>query len=226
MSLDAYRGFTMLLMVSGGLGLASIAGHFPDSWVWSQLSYHTRHAHWLGCSLWDLIQPSFMFLVGVSMAYSYAIRKERGQTYPQMFRHAAKRALILILLGVFLRSNSRGKTYWTFEDVISQIGLGYIFLFMLWRRSWKTQLSAALLILLVYWCLFAIYPLPSSDFDYATVGVDAKMQTSEHFLSGFEAHWNRGSNAANAFDVWFLNLFPESIHSSPMNTTRSISFRR
>ena len=93
-----------------------------------------------------MIQPSFMFMVGVSLAYSFAKRQQRGDRYRSMFWHAVRRALILILLGVFLRSfNFRG-TYWTFEDVLTQIGLGYVFLFLLAGRPLKWQLTALVLI--------------------------------------------------------------------------------
>src|SRR5215207_1851801 len=66
-SLDAYRGFVMLAMVSGGLGIAGYARkHQPDSDFWNVLGYQLDHVHWGGCSFWDLIQPSFMFIVGVA----------------------------------------------------------------------------------------------------------------------------------------------------------------
>jgi predicted acyltransferase len=89
-------------------------------------------------------------------------------------------------------------------DVVSQIGLGYTFLFLLWGRKPWVQFSAALLILVGYWCLFFFYPLPSQDFDYKAVGVAANWQ----HLEGTAAHWDKNTNAAAAFDRWFLNQFP------------------
>jgi len=205
-SLDAYRGFTMLAMASGGFGLATAARQFPEDQTWQTVKYQFSHVEWVGCSLWDLIQPSFMFMVGVSMAYSYAGRAGKGQSYFRMLVHAARRALVLVALGVFLRSNGRPATQWTFEDVLSQIGMGYIFLFLLWGRSAKIQLAAAILLLVGYWGLFAAWPTPSADFDYASIGITTEWQ-QEHALTGFAAHWNKNFNPANAFDVWFLNLF-------------------
>ena len=205
--IDAYRGFVMLLMASHGLGLASAARVAPENGWLQFLSFHVSHIPWRGWSLWDLIQPSFMFLVGTSMAFSYAARAARGQSYIEMLRHAVLRALILILLGVFLRSNGRDLTYWTFEDVLTQIGLGYVFLFLLWGRGWFIQLVAATAILAGYWALFYYYPLPPVDFDYASVGVSQEFRLAESF-TGYEAHWNKNTNPAHAFDVWFLNLFP------------------
>src|SRR4029077_1192550 len=98
------------------------------------LAHHQSHVDWVGCSLHDLIQPSFSFLVGAALPFSLASRARRGQAFGQMAWHASVRALALVLLGVFLRSTSRPQTYWTFEDTLSQIGLGYVFLFLLaWR---------------------------------------------------------------------------------------------
>ena len=57
----------MLLMASGGLGIIQVANKFPDSKTWQFLAHQMEHVEWLGCTLWDLIQPSFMFLVGVAI---------------------------------------------------------------------------------------------------------------------------------------------------------------
>ncbi len=206
-SLDAYRGFTMLAMVSSALGLPQIAEKFPESEFWQQVGRQLEHVEWVGCALWDLIQPSFMFIVGVSMAFSYAARKAKGDSYGKMFRHALGRAIVLTLLGVFLRSSGRNETYWTLEDVLSQVGLGYVFLFLLWGRGAIVQFAAAAVILVGYWALFASWPLPGADFDYHAAGVGPNWQ---HNLTGFAAHWNKNTNPAHFFDVWLLNLLPRS----------------
>jgi predicted acyltransferase len=203
-SIDAYRGGVMLLMASNELAIPEVARKFPDSPLWQALAFQFSHVPWRGWALWDMIQPSFMFLVGVSMVFSYSGRQARGDTWGQMFRHAAVRALILTFLGVFLRSNGASQTYFTFEDVLSQIGLGYVFLFLLWDKSWKVQLAAALGILAAYWALFAFYPPRPAGFDYSTVGVAADWRR----LQGFEAQWDKNTNPASDFDRWFLNRFP------------------
>ena len=86
LSLDAYRGFIMIVLASGGLGIYEVARkHFPDDPTWQTLGYHFHHVKWLGCAFWDLIQPSFMFMVvGVAMAFSYAARAAHGQPYWRM----------------------------------------------------------------------------------------------------------------------------------------------
>ena len=204
-SLDVFRGATMLFMASEILHMASVARKFPSSGTARFLAGTLDHRPWVGCAPWDLIQPAFMFMVGVSLPFSIASRRARGQTFGRMFAHSVSRAIVLIALGIFLRSQSRSQTNFTFEDVLTQIGLGYVFLFLLgWARP-RVQWTAAALILAGYWAAFALYPLPAPGFDRTTVGVPANWP---HDLSGFAAHWNKNTNLAMRFDQWFLNLFP------------------
>jgi len=91
-SLDAYRGFIMLVMASAGFNFALVYHHLstaywpwePDhepSSTWKFLAYQFDHVPWVGCSFWDLIQPSFMFMVGVAIPFSYASRQAKGQSH-------------------------------------------------------------------------------------------------------------------------------------------------
>ncbi|MBS1787707.1 MAG: DUF5009 domain-containing protein [Acidobacteria bacterium] len=201
--MDAYRGFVMFLMVAEVLHLSRVAAAHPN-WFWNFLARHQTHVEWYGASLHDLIQPSFSFLVGVALPYSIASRETKGEAKAKMFAHAAWRALILILLGVFLRSVGKLQTYWTFEDTLSQIGMGYLFLFALGFRSTKVVWASLALILFGYWLAFVLYPLPPPGFDYTAVGVPADWP---YHATGIAAHFNKNSNLAWAFDTWFLNLF-------------------
>ena len=208
-SMDAYRGFVMFLMMAEVLRLSRVARAIPESGFWKFVSWHQSHVEWVGCSLHDLIQPSFSFLVGVALPYSIASRAARGQSGAAMMGHAVWRALLLILLGVFLRSTGQNTTAtnWTFDDTLTQIGLGYVFLFALGFRSTRDQWIALGAILIGYWAWFAARPLPDAAFDYAKVGVP-KTWLETNGLSGFAAHWQKNSNAAWNFDTWFMNLFP------------------
>lgn len=204
-SLDVYRGIVMFLMVAEVLHLSRVAGYFPNSGFWRFLGYHQSHVEWVGCSLHDLIQPSFSFMVGVALPFSIASRVKKGQTWLQMNLHAVWRAFLLIALGIFLRSLHASQTYFTFEDTLTQIGLGYGFLFMLGFTSMRMQWGVLGLLLFGYWLAFALYPLPPQGFDPTSVGVPNDWP---HQLSGFAAHWNKNTNFAAGFDRWFLNLFP------------------
>jgi len=204
-SIDAYRGLVMFLMMAEVLRLSQVAKAFPASKFWAFLAHHQSHVPWAGCSLHDLIQPSFSFLVGVSLPFSLASRASKGQSHAMMIAHAVFRAIILVLLGVFLRSMSAKQTNWTFEDTLSQIGFGYVPLVLLGFTRQRWQWAALVVVLVGYWGAFALYPLPPADFDYQKVGVPSDWP---HHYTGLAAHWNKNSNLAWAFDTWFLNLFP------------------
>jgi predicted acyltransferase len=246
-SLDAYRGFIMLLMASSGLAFAQVVHHMEwtalaastvglagqdplqaaaaltpgrptqpptVSPVWQFLAYQFEHVSWIGCAFWDLIQPSFMFMVGVALPYSFAGRKAKGESYRRMLLHAIWRAFLLILLAVFLSSpaaipsgtgDPRGPvTNWIFPNVLAQIGLGYVFVFLLVGRGIWLQGLALVVILAGVTLFFELYPAPSQGFDFRSVGGPGDLQP----LTGRFAHWEKNTNAAAAFDRWFLNLFP------------------
>src|SRR5437870_10631760 len=128
LSLDAFRGFVMLLMLAEAMRLWTLVSAFPQSTFWAIVAFNTTHVPWTGCSLHDLIQPSFSFLVGAALPFSIASRRAKGQSFIRMLFHALWRAVLLVALGVFLRSTHHSQTRFTFEDTLSQIGLGYVFL--------------------------------------------------------------------------------------------------
>jgi predicted acyltransferase len=204
-SLDVLRGLTMVFMASEILGIPGVARQFPESGFARFLARMLDHVPWVGWGPWDLIQPSFMFMVGVALPFSIASRRARGQPFAPRLVHAVWRALVLVLLGIFLRSQTHPQTYFTFEDVLTQIGLGYVFLFLLAHADTRAQWAAAAAILVGYWAAFALYPVPPAGFDTAAVGVPADWP---HHLHGFAAHWEKNTNLANRADQWFLNLFP------------------
>jgi heparan-alpha-glucosaminide N-acetyltransferase len=196
-AIDAYRGLVMLLMMAEILEFSHVARAFPGNWFWQILAYNQSHVEWAGFSLHDLIQPSFSFLVGVALPYSIASRLRRGGEFKSLFGHALWRAFLLVALGIILRSLHHRQVYFTFEDTLTQIGLGYPLLFLLGFRSRRWQWGALALILGGYWLAWALYPIGTPP-DWS------------HNFSGFAAHWNKTANLGNAFDQWFLNLFPRS----------------
>lgn len=198
-SLDVYRGLTMLLL----------AFTVPN-WGWQERIAETHegfrplmdqfeHVTWRGITLWDMIQPSFMFMVGVALAYSYASRKRAGADAAGLWYHAIYRAVALVLLGVFLRSVGNSETFWTLEDVVSQIGLGYLPLFWLAGQSQRVRVGAIVALLGGTWLLFALWPIASPALEGSVA----------HF-EGFEAHWNESAGPERRFDQWLLNLPPRS----------------
>jgi predicted acyltransferase len=187
------------MMISAGIGISKVATSFPDSGVWQFLAYQTDHAAWRGCTLWDLIQPSFMFIVGVAVPYSLAARRATGASFGKLFASALWRAFALVALGLFLSSTGRPMTQFSFAIVLAQIGLGYPFLWLLGWTKPRTQALAAGVILLVYWAAFALHP----------IGQPVGVPPDWTMFQGFEAHWQKNANLAASVDQWLLNLFPQ-----------------
>lgn len=231
-SLDAYRGFVMLAMASHGLGLAQVASdgevrqvgaawrdqqdsgtvaalqRFAGNawlWIWDTLAYQFSHVDWIGGSFWDMIQPSFLFIVGVSLAFSVARRREQGQGFGRMLGHAVVRSLILIFLGVLLYSDGHTQTNFTFVNVLAQIGLGYTFAFLLTGYGWFIPLFGAAIIAGLYGAAFVRYGTPSAA-DIAALGIPDDWRQFE----GFAAAWNKHVNAAGGIDRWLLNRLPRA----------------
>lgn len=204
-SVDAFRGFVMLLMMSEVLDVDDVAHALPGNHFWAFIDSQQSHVDWTGCSLHDLIQPGFSFLVGVALPFSLAGRSAAGQPQWQRTAHAFWRAIVLIFLGIFVRSLDQSQTWWTFKDTLTQIGLGYGFLYLLALRSTRAQWITLAVILTGYWLAFALYPLPGPGFDWAKAGT-----SPGQLLPGFAGHWSLNTNLAWAFDVWFLNLFPQA----------------
>lgn len=198
----------MLLMMAEVLRFAAVARAYPNSLFWHILAFNQTHVEWTWFGLHDLIQPSFTFLVGVALPYSIRSRQRKGETFAYSLAHTIWRSFILIALGIFLRSIGQPITYFTFEDTLTQIGLGYTFAFLLAFCKPRWQWTALAAILFSYWLAWALYPLPPANFDYAAVGVPPEWHS--HLLHGFAAHWNKNVNLGQAFDLWFLNLFPRT----------------
>ncbi len=216
LSLDVYRGLIMISLAFSGFGIEATAkkhieaGIAPD--FWEAVHYQFDHAQWVGCGYWDLIQPSFMFMVGVAAAYSFSKRQETGQSQLRLFAHTLWRSLILIFLGIFLISNNKLHTEWSLMNVLSQIGLGYPFLFLLWNRSFRTQAIAAALILVGTWLAYTLYGLcPQAGIDIETgapeVGINQKW--AEENLKDVPPAWHKNANIGHAIDLWLLNLLPQ-----------------
>lgn len=195
----------MFLMLAEMMHLSRLAKHFPGNRFFEAVRFHTSHVAWEGCSLHDLIQPGFTFLVGVAMPFSIAARIKHGSSAARMLGHAAWRAVVLVLIGIVLRSLGSERTNFTFEDTLTQIGLGYFFVFLIALAPRWVHYVSAVSILFLFWLAFAISPPPPADFDYQEVGVSAGWS---HHHDGFASRWNKNSNLSWQADRWFLNLFP------------------
>ena len=143
MSLDAYRGIVMMALVTGGgLGLERLRASPRFGWLAGQL----EHKEWEGCSAWDLVQPAFMFIVGVAMPFAAA---KRGRSLV--------RALKLAALGILLDAWQRGRLEIELISVLQQIALAYAFVALLLARGPRTKAAVAAALLALHTLAFVIY---------------------------------------------------------------------
>ena len=156
-SLDAFRGFVMLWIIGGeGLmvGLAAL-GH---NRVIDALVYELNHSPWQGLRFYDCIWPSFMLMVGVSVPLSFA-KRSLTQTYQQQLVHAAKRAIVLFLLGSLRESVLLGSPYLIeLSSALQPIAIAYFVAVLVARKSWRFQAWLGAGILAGYALVLAFMP--------------------------------------------------------------------
>jgi predicted acyltransferase len=151
-SLDAFRGYTMIWMFSQSFGLHL----YKDDAVLGPVARQFTHHEWHGTFAWDLIQPFFMFIVGVAMPYAFAAREAAGQTWPAQFRHVLKRCALLIALGLLARSLRANRPVLDLINVLAQIAFTYFVAFLVLQRSARAQAGTALGLLAVHTALFVV----------------------------------------------------------------------
>ena len=163
LALDVYRGLIMVLLISHGFGLGSLKDH-P---IGRHLAYQVDHVAWEGLVLWDLIQPAFMFMVGVAMPFAFARREEQaagGAGFWRSFAHVARRSAILIFLSQLFVAVGSGPYQFGLINVLSQIAFTYLICFLIMRLEFNLQVSAAVGLLAAHWLLFLRYPGPAGPF--------------------------------------------------------------
>lgn len=153
MSLDIFRG----LMVAGMILVDNPGSDEKAYWA-------IKHAEWNGWTTADFIFPSFLFLVGVSMMFSFPSRLRRGESRPQILLHAFKRSLILIAVGLFVNASpivGLDVHSWRFEGVTQRIALCYFVaaILVLWS-DFRGQLITIVVCLVGYWALLRFVPVP------------------------------------------------------------------
>ncbi|WP_234567295.1 acyltransferase family protein [Rhodohalobacter sp. 614A] len=158
LSLDFYRGFTMFLLIAEGAGLwIAISNSYFDGSIIGAISTQFHHHPWNGLRFWDLVQPFFMFIVGVAMPISLGRRWARGDSWESTFKHVLYRAFMLLLLGLTIHCVYSGEIVFELWNVLSQLSFTYLLAFLIMRKSWKFQISFSVGLLLLTEFLYRIW---------------------------------------------------------------------
>ncbi|MBK5293681.1 MAG: DUF5009 domain-containing protein [Acidobacteriia bacterium] len=215
-SLDAYRGFIMLLLISHGFGF-SVLKNYPG-WEW--LARQVDHVAWEGGVFWDLIQPAFTFMVGVAMPLAFARRRSQGASSGELFRHVLWRAFILIVLSNVLSNfNSSKPPVLQFINVLSQIAFGYVLCHLIMQLPFRNQVIAGAALLAGHWGLFVL--LPGADGPWSqsgNIGAVIDRMVLGYNYSGYYTTVNFLGNAATIlFGVWTgMLLMQDRTHAYKM----------
>ena len=150
LSLDFFRGITMFLLVAEGTRLWSVLVQEPITGTVFESFFQQFHHHpWHGLRFWDLVQPFFMFIVGVAMPFSYAKRLKRGDTKNKITRHILQRCFLLLAFGVGLHCGYRRQLVWELWNVLSQLSVTILIAYFLMRYKWAVQISVSFGLLLL-----------------------------------------------------------------------------
>lgn len=174
-SLDAFRGFTIMLM---------ILVNNPGSW--SYVLPPLQHAEWHGCTPTDLVFPFFLFIMGVAMAFSFSRRFQESQNRRSIHKQILKRSFILIFLGLFMAFYLK----WDFNTlrfpgVLQRIGLCYLFAsLIILNCKRKGQIIWTAGLLFGYWGLMTIIPFSGKGADVWLLGNNFAQYLDNILLEG------------------------------------------
>ncbi len=159
-SLDFFRGLTMFLLVAEATHLYSLmtSPDLGESLVYT-IGTQFHHHPWHGLRFWDLIQPFFMFIVGVAMPYSLANRIGRGQADTQIRNHTIRRSFLLLFLGWALYCINIGAIGFHFQNVLAQLSVTYLLAYLVMRKPARTQITFTLVLLVITEMIYRLFPV-------------------------------------------------------------------
>jgi predicted acyltransferase len=158
-SIDFYRGFTMFLLIGESTQLYSHFSSIKNSSIMQFFGTQLSHHEWHGLHFWDLIQPFFMFIVGVAIPFAVANRIRKEDSNKLIMLHALKRAFLLLFLGWALYCIEPGRVGFRFQDVLAQLSVTYLIAFLIMRKSFTFQLIFTLVILLLIDLAYRFFPV-------------------------------------------------------------------
>lgn len=160
LSLDFFRGLTMFLLIAEGTHLFTyLVDPKLNGTILHAIGTQFHHHPWHGMHFWDLVQPFFMFIVGVALPFSVVKRTARGDSDALIRRHGIQRAFMLLLLGWALYCIGPGRITFRFQNVLAQLSVTYIIAFFLMKRSIKTQLIISFALIGITELLYRGFPV-------------------------------------------------------------------
>jgi predicted acyltransferase len=157
-SVDFFRGFTMFLLAGEATHLYNEFNKL-DSGIMRFFGTQLSHHEWHGLHFWDLIQPFFMFIVGVAIPFAVANRIKKGDSDRTITLHAIKRSFLLLFLGWALYFTDAGKLVFRFQNVLAQLSVTYLVAYLIMNKSFKFQLIFTLILLILIDLAYRFFPV-------------------------------------------------------------------
>jgi predicted acyltransferase len=158
-SVDFLRGFTMFILIIENTRLISQIRSVKESSILQFIATQFNHIDWDGLHFWDLIQPAFMFIVGVAIPFAVANRIKKGYSYNSILLHALKRSFLLLLFGWGLACVGSGRIVFRFQNVLAQLSFTYLIAFLILNKNFKFQLIFTLVLLLLIDLAYRFFPV-------------------------------------------------------------------
>jgi predicted acyltransferase len=188
-SVDALRGFDMLWIIGGQKIVQSLDTACPSTTT-QWLSSQVEHAEWFGFTFYDIIMPLFLYLVGVAMVFSFTKRLAMNHSKSALWKHILIRVLWLWILGMMVQGKlltydiSKIKFY---SNTLQAIAAGYVIASVLVLYLPKVkQIAATIGLLLVYWAVFALIPVPGLGAGICTPDGNVAIYIDKFILGPFQ----------------------------------------
>jgi len=201
LSIDVFRGITMFLLIGEFTGLMSLLTNqsLEGSFIYT-IGEQFHHHSWNGLRFWDLIQPFFMFIVGLSLPFAVLNRKKKGETDTQIFQHTLKRSAKLLFLGWALYCIGSGEITFYFQNVLAQIAVTYLIAYLIMNKTITFQILFS----------FALLALTEMIYrSFSVEGFDHAFVYKENFGTWLDLQYNGASSNGWAS----FNAIPTTAHT-------------
>lgn len=155
-SLDVFRGLTMFLLVAEAAGFHHNFSELTEGTAFSGLAHQLHHHPWNGLRFWDLIQPFFMFIVGVAMPFSLRKRLASGSRSAAT-KHILRRCFLLFAFGVLLHCVYSHALVWELWNVLVQLAFTILIAYAIMNLPHKAQIGISIGLLLLTEVLYRMY---------------------------------------------------------------------
>ena len=199
-SVDFFRGFTMFLLIGESTRLYGQLLKFDSGFI-QFLGTQLEHHEWHGLHFWDLIQPFFMFIVGVAIPFAVANRIKKGENNNVIMLHAIKRSFLLLFFGWSLNFIAAGTLVFRFQNVLAQLSFTYLVAFLIRNKSYTFQLLFTLVILLLTDLAYRYFPVEGYNHPWVA------FQNLGHWVN------NKIEGVENVHIWATLNAIPTTAHT-------------